>query len=156
MDATEKKRAAARAAMEFIEPGTILGVGTGSTVKCLIEMLPEVRDRIDRVVSSSKASTKLLEDRGFEVHTLNETGDIDLYIDGAWREGSEGERFDVIAWEDELCADGLATDSDDAEGAVTAESPERPEEAQIRAVLPDFTGRLSQARHENQYDRYCY
>src|SRR5210317_83973 len=83
MDATEKKRAAARAAMEFIEPGTVLGIGTGSTVNYLIEMLPEVRDRIDRIVSSSKASTKLLEDQGFKVHTLNETGDIDLYIDGA-------------------------------------------------------------------------
>jgi len=83
MDATEKKRAAARAALEFIEPGTALGVGTGSTVNCLIEMLPEVRDRIDKVVSSSKASTKLLEEQGFEVMTLNETGDFDLYIDGA-------------------------------------------------------------------------
>jgi tRNA pseudouridine55 synthase len=39
---------------------------------------------------------------------------------------------------------GQATDSDDAEGAVTAESPHRPDEAAIRAVLPDFTGRLSQ------------
>lgn len=83
MDATEKKRAAARAAMEFIQPGTTLGVGTGSTVNCLIEMLPEVRDLIDRVVSSSRASTEILEEKGFEVLTLNETGDIDLYIDGA-------------------------------------------------------------------------
>jgi ribose 5-phosphate isomerase A len=83
MDATEKKRAVARAAMEFIQPGTTLGVGTGSTVNCLIEMLPEVRNLIDRVVSSSRASTKLLEEKGFEVLTLNETGDIDLYIDGA-------------------------------------------------------------------------
>jgi len=83
MDATEKKRAVARAAMEFIQPGTTLGIGTGSTVNCLIEILPEVRERIDRVVSSSKASTRLLEKQGFEVLTLNETGDIDLYIDGA-------------------------------------------------------------------------
>ena len=83
MDATEKKKAVARAAMEFVQPGTTLGVGTGSTVNCLIEMLPEVRDLIDRVVSSSKASTALLEEQGFEVLTLNETGDIDLYIDGA-------------------------------------------------------------------------
>ena len=83
MDATEKKRAAARAAMEFIQPGTVLGVGTGSTVNCLIEMLPEARDLIDRVVSSSKASTELLEGHGFEVSTLNESGDLDLYIDGA-------------------------------------------------------------------------
>lgn len=83
MDATEKKRAAASAALEFIEPGVTLGIGTGSTVNCLIELLPEIRDRIDRVVSSSRASTKLLEEQGFEVVTLNETGSIDVYIDGA-------------------------------------------------------------------------
>ena len=83
MDATEKKRAAARAALEFIEPGTKLGIGTGSTVNCLIELLPQVRDRIDCLVSSSKASTALLEQHGFEVSTLNEVGAIDLYIDGA-------------------------------------------------------------------------
>lgn len=69
--------------MDFIQPGTTLGIGTGSTVNCLIEMLPDVRNRIDRVVSSSRASTALLEEKGFEVHTLNETGDFDLYIDGA-------------------------------------------------------------------------
>ena len=83
MDASEKKRNAAKAAMEFIEPGTTLGVGTGSTVNFLIEMLAEIRDKIDRVVSSSKASTALLKASGFEVSTLNEVGDYDLYIDGA-------------------------------------------------------------------------
>lgn len=83
MDATEKKRAAAKAAIEFIEPGMTLGVGTGSTVNCLIEMMPTIRDRIFRVVSSSKASTTLLKEQGFEVSTLNDAGAIDLYIDGA-------------------------------------------------------------------------
>jgi ribose 5-phosphate isomerase A len=83
MDALEKKRKAAKAALAFIEPGTALGVGTGSTVNCLIELLASVRDRIETVVSSSTASTQLLEAQGFEVSTLNETGDIDLYIDGA-------------------------------------------------------------------------
>jgi ribose 5-phosphate isomerase A len=83
MDASQKKRDAAKAAMEFIEPGTKLGVGTGSTVNYLIEMLPEIRDKIDCVVSSSKASTALLQENGFEVSTLNEVGDFDLYIDGA-------------------------------------------------------------------------
>lgn len=84
MDATEKKRNAALASLEFIEPGTVLGVGTGSTVNFLIEQLPQVRDRIDRVVSSSRASTELLEAEGFDVVTLNEAGgDLDLYIDGA-------------------------------------------------------------------------
>ncbi len=83
MDAQEKKRLAAQAALEFIVPGTKLGVGTGSTVNCLIELLPEVRDRIDCVVSSSRASTTLLEEKGFKVITLNESGDLDVYIDGA-------------------------------------------------------------------------
>lgn len=84
MQATENKRKAAQASLEFIEPGTVLGVGTGSTVNCLIELLPQVRDRIDRIVSSSNASTKLLEAQGFDVVTLNEAGGVlDLYIDGA-------------------------------------------------------------------------
>jgi ribose 5-phosphate isomerase A len=83
MDATKKKRAAAKAALEFIEPGTRLGIGTGSTVNCLIDLLPDVRDRIECLVSSSKATTALLQERGFEVTTLNKVGAIDLYIDGA-------------------------------------------------------------------------
>ncbi|MDH3747082.1 MAG: ribose-5-phosphate isomerase RpiA [Gammaproteobacteria bacterium] len=83
MDATEKKRIAAEASLQFIEPGMSLGVGTGSTVNCLIELLPTVRDMIDGIVSSSRTSTKLLEDHGFEVQTLNEAGDLDVYIDGA-------------------------------------------------------------------------
>lgn len=83
MDSSDKKRKAAEASLAFIEPGTALGVGTGSTVNFLIDVLPTVRDRIDSVVSSSKASTELLEAQGFEVSTLNEAGDIDLYIDGA-------------------------------------------------------------------------
>jgi len=83
MDAAEKKRKAAEASLAFIEPGTVLGVGTGSTVNFLIELLPGVRDRIDKIVSSSKASTELLEAHGFEVSRLNDAGDIDLYIDGA-------------------------------------------------------------------------
>ncbi len=70
--------------MQFIEPGAVLGVGTGSTVNYLIDMLPDVRDRIEAVVSSSKATTQLLQERGFDVKTLNEMGgDIDVYIDGA-------------------------------------------------------------------------
>lgn len=83
MDATEKKRFAAQASLEFIEPGTILGIGTGSTVNEFIELLPTVRDRIDRLVSSSLESTRLLEEKGFEVATLNEVGDVDIYVDGA-------------------------------------------------------------------------
>jgi len=83
MDAKEKKRSAARASLEFVEPGVVLGVGTGSTVNELIDLLPTVADRIDKVVSSSRESTTLLEQKGFEVSTLNEVGDVDIYIDGA-------------------------------------------------------------------------
>jgi ribose 5-phosphate isomerase A len=83
MDASDKKRNAAKAAMEFIEPGTTLGVGTGSTVNLLIEMLPEIRDKIDRVISSSKASSALLKAIGFYFSTLNVVGVYDLYIAGA-------------------------------------------------------------------------
>ena len=83
MDSAAKKRNAAKASLEFIEPGIVLGVGTGSTVNELIELLPGVRDRIDRIVSSSRATTELLQKHGFEVSTLNEVGEMDLYIDGA-------------------------------------------------------------------------
>lgn len=83
MDARDKKREVAKASLEFIEPGAVLGIGTGSTVNELIEMLPGIRERIDVVVSSSRASTDLLQKHGFEVSTLNEAGDIDVYIDGA-------------------------------------------------------------------------
>jgi ribose 5-phosphate isomerase A len=83
MDANDKKLLAAKAALEFIPPGTSLGVGTGSTVNYLIGLLPGVRDRIDRIVSSSRASIRLLQEQGFDVVTLNEAGSLDVYIDGA-------------------------------------------------------------------------
>jgi len=83
MDARDKKREVAKASLEFIEPGAVLGIGTGSTVNELINLLPGVRQRIDVVVSSSRASTQLLQQQGFEVSTLNEAGDVDVYIDGA-------------------------------------------------------------------------
>lgn len=83
MTSSDNKRIAAEASLEFIEPGVILGIGTGSTVNFLIDMLPDVRDRIDRVVSSSAATTGLLEKYGFEISTLNQVGDLDVYIDGA-------------------------------------------------------------------------
>lgn len=83
MEQTEKKIIVAKAALEYIEHGCILGVGTGSTVNILIDALPAVRARIQSVVSSSEATTARLEKHGFEVSTLNEVGDLDLYVDGA-------------------------------------------------------------------------
>lgn len=83
MNQDEQKKLAAEAALKYIEDGVTLGVGTGSTVNFLIDMLPEVRNRISAVVSSSNASTKRLQSLGFQVASLNDVGDVDIYIDGA-------------------------------------------------------------------------
>lgn len=83
MDQNEQKQQAAQAALEHIEDGVILGVGTGSTVNFLIDMLPQVRHKISDLVSSSNASTERLQAAGFEVSSLNDVGDVDIYIDGA-------------------------------------------------------------------------
>ena len=83
MDQDQKKLIAAKASLDYIENDIVLGVGTGSTVNHLIDVLPSVRDKIKAVVSSSIATTALLEERGFEISTLNAVGDVDLYIDGA-------------------------------------------------------------------------
>ena len=83
MSQNEQKRQAAVAALEFIKPGCVLGVGTGSTVNHLIDALPLVKNKIQNVVSSSVDSTKRLRSIGFEVSELAEVGRCDLYIDGA-------------------------------------------------------------------------
>ena len=83
MDQDQKKLNVARASLDLIESGIVLGVGTGSTVNHLIDALPAVRDKIKAVVSSSTATSTLLEKQGFELSTLNAVGDVDLYIDGA-------------------------------------------------------------------------
>jgi len=83
MDQKEKKLIAAKASMDYIGDGAVLGVGTGSTVNELIDLLPSIKERIQAVVSSSRATTQRLEELGFEVSMLNSVGDVDVYIDGA-------------------------------------------------------------------------
>ena len=83
MDQQGKKLIAAKASLDYIQHGCILGVGTGSTVNELIDLLPSIDDRIEALVSSSRATTERLEKLGFEVTTLNSAGDVDVYIDGA-------------------------------------------------------------------------
>jgi ribose 5-phosphate isomerase A len=83
MDQKSKKLLAAQASLDYIPHGAILGVGTGSTVNELIDLLPSINDRIQAVVSSSRATSDRLEKLGFEVSTLNSVGDVDVYIDGA-------------------------------------------------------------------------
>ncbi len=77
------KQAAARAALEFVVPGSVLGVGTGSTVNFLIEELAARGVKLEGTVSSSKGSTQRLQAAGYRVLDLNEVGEIDTYIDGA-------------------------------------------------------------------------
>jgi len=83
MDADAKKKAAATAALEYVEDGMMIGVGTGSTVNHFITALAARRHRIAGAVSSSEASTRLLQEAGIEVVSLNDAGDLPLYVDGA-------------------------------------------------------------------------
>ncbi|HET7306821.1 MAG TPA: ribose-5-phosphate isomerase RpiA [Gammaproteobacteria bacterium] len=82
MDKDAKKRAAAKAAMEYIEDVAIVGVGTGSTVDYFIEELAGVKAQIDGAVSSSEATTAKLRAAGIPVIELNRSGDIPVYVDG--------------------------------------------------------------------------
>jgi len=77
------KQASARAALEFVVEGSVLGVGTGSTVNFLIDELASRRVKLAGAVSSSNESTRRLEAAGFRVMDLNEVGEIETYIDGA-------------------------------------------------------------------------
>lgn len=79
----EGKRRAARAAMRYVEPGMVVGVGTGSTVAHFIDALAERRADIEAAVSSSEQSTRLLKERGIPVVDLNASGELALYVDGA-------------------------------------------------------------------------
>ena len=83
MNQNDQKQAAAEAALDFIETGEILGVGTGSTTNFFIDALATVKGKIDGVVSSSEASSERLRAIGLPVLDLNRTGDLSLYVDGA-------------------------------------------------------------------------
>lgn len=83
MSSDDRKRAAANAALRYVEDGMTLGVGTGSTVEHFIEALPEYATRVSAVVSSSNRSTEQLRANDIEVSELSAIGDIDLYVDGA-------------------------------------------------------------------------
>lgn len=83
MNSDDRKRAAAHAALQYIEDGMALGVGTGSTVEHFIDALREHRSRLRAVVSSSNRSTDQLRANDIEVTELSAIGDIDLYVDGA-------------------------------------------------------------------------
>ncbi|WP_290652807.1 ribose-5-phosphate isomerase RpiA [Idiomarina sp.] len=77
------KKAAAEAALEYVENGTIVGVGTGSTVNFFIDALATQKDDIEGAVSSSEESTARLKAHGIPVFDLNAAGPVPVYIDGA-------------------------------------------------------------------------
>lgn len=83
MNREDEKRLAAQRAIRYVEDGTIVGVGTGSTVAHFIDELGKIRDRIEAAVSSSEKSTALLKERGIRVVDLNTAGELPIYVDGA-------------------------------------------------------------------------
>jgi ribose 5-phosphate isomerase A len=83
MTQDELKALVGRAALEFVVPGTVVGVGTGSTVNCFIDALATLKDRIVGAVSSSVQSTARLQALGIPVLDANQIEHIPVYIDGA-------------------------------------------------------------------------
>jgi ribose 5-phosphate isomerase A len=79
----ELKTQVGQAALQYVVPGEIVGVGTGSTVNKFIEALASMKDRIRGAVSSSVASTERLRALGIEVFDSNEVEELSVYIDGA-------------------------------------------------------------------------
>lgn len=83
LSASEKKQRAAESALKFIRADTVLGVGTGSTVNALIELLGPWQTRLRGAVSSSETSSIRLRSLGIPLLDLNEVDNLDIYIDGA-------------------------------------------------------------------------
>ncbi|HGN1327309.1 TPA: ribose-5-phosphate isomerase RpiA [Proteus mirabilis] len=83
MTQDELKKAVGWAAIEYVKPGTIVGVGTGSTASHFIDALATMKGQIEGAVSSSEASTAKLKSYGIPVFDCNEVDSLDIYVDGA-------------------------------------------------------------------------
>jgi ribose 5-phosphate isomerase A len=83
MNQDELKQQVARAALDYVESGTVIGVGTGSTANHFIDALAEIKGKIDGTVASSEASAVRLKSHGIPVLDLNDSGDLSVYVDGA-------------------------------------------------------------------------
>jgi ribose 5-phosphate isomerase A len=77
------KRAVAKAAIAYVPNDCIVGVGTGSTANFFIDELAKIKHKIRGAVASSEASTRRLQGHGIEVMSLNDAGDLSVYVDGA-------------------------------------------------------------------------
>ena len=80
---SDAKRLAGEKAIDYVEDGMVVGVGTGSTVAYFIDALARIKDRIEGAVSSSEQSTTRLKSHGIDVLDLNAVGPLPLYVDGA-------------------------------------------------------------------------
>ena len=83
MDINDKKKLAAEAAVDYIQIGDVIGVGTGSTANYFIDALANLKGKIDGAVASSVASAERLKSHGIRVLELNATGQLPIYVDGA-------------------------------------------------------------------------
>jgi len=83
MNQDELKKQVAEAAIEYVEMGTVIGVGTGSTANHFIDALARIKGKIDGTVASSVASAERLKSHGIPVLDLNEVGELSVYVDGA-------------------------------------------------------------------------
>jgi ribose 5-phosphate isomerase A len=83
MTQDEMKQAVARAAIDYVVTGEIIGVGTGSTANFFIDELGKIKDRIKGAVASSEATAERLRSHGITVFDLNDIDTMSVYIDGA-------------------------------------------------------------------------
>ena len=83
MTQDEQKRAAAKAAIQYIPAGCIIGVGTGSTANYFIDELAGIKQNLEGAVASSETTARRLRDRGIEVLDLNSVDELPVYVDGA-------------------------------------------------------------------------
>jgi ribose 5-phosphate isomerase A len=90
MNQDELKALVGQAALQYVVPGQIVGVGTGSTVNKFIDALATMKDQIKGAVSSSEASTARLKALGIPVFDSNEVAELSVYIDGADEINAQG------------------------------------------------------------------
>lgn len=83
MSQDELKQAVAKAAIQYVPNDCIVGVGTGSTANFFIDELAKIKNKIRGAVASSEASAKRLQGHGIEVLSLNDAGELPVYVDGA-------------------------------------------------------------------------
>ena len=83
MSPDDQKRTAAEAAIEYVQSGDIVGVGTGSTANYFIDALKGIKGKIDGTIASSEATADRLKSHGIMVMDLSEVGGLPIYVDGA-------------------------------------------------------------------------